>query len=163
MIDETPRERRLTSSFATDQESPGLGLWRISNRWQAHQRRALAPFGLTHVQFVLLASLVWLEGTQPVTQNELARFAHIDPMMTSQVLRVLEDKGLLRRERHPRDARAKALVTTPEGVAVANHANGAVEAADVAFFAPRTNEERAFFSQILTRLSNHTPPTEPET
>ena len=61
-------------------------------------------------------------------------------MMTSQVLRVLEDKGLLRRERHPRDARAKALVTTPEGVAVAHHADGAVELADVAFFAPRTNQ-----------------------
>jgi DNA-binding MarR family transcriptional regulator len=104
-----------------------------------------------------------LERTQPVTQNELARFAHVDPMMTSQVLRVLEDKGLLRRERHPSDARAKALVATPEGVAAANRANGAVEAADVTFFAPLTNEERAFFSQIFTRLSNHTPLTEPET
>ncbi|MGC9154880.1 MAG: MarR family winged helix-turn-helix transcriptional regulator [Ferrimicrobium sp.] len=163
MGDNTLQKRRLASNFSTDQESPGLGLWRVSNRWQAHQRRALVPFGLTHVQFVLLASLVWLEGTEPVTQNELARFAHVDPMMTSQVLRALEDKGMLRREHHPSDARARALVATPEGVAVANRANRAVEEADAAFFAPLTIDERALFSQLLARLSEEVPPSEPET
>lgn len=162
MGNNTPHKRRLASNFSTDQESPGLGLWRLSNTWQAHQRRALVPFGLTHVQFVLLASLVWLEGDTPITQNQLAHFAHVDPMMTSQVLRALEEKGLLRRERHPGDARARALIATPEGVAVANRANSAVEEADATFFAALTVDERVFFTQILARLNEEAPRSEPE-
>ncbi|WP_276961751.1 MULTISPECIES: MarR family winged helix-turn-helix transcriptional regulator [Ferrimicrobium] len=160
MSDTTPHARRLASNFATDEESPGLGLWRLSNTWQACQRRALAPFGLTHVQFVLLASLVWLEGESPITQSQLAHFAHIDPMMTSQVLRALEDKGLLRREPHPRDARARALVATREGVEVANRANVAIEEADAVFFAPLTNTECTLFTQLITRLIDHAKPTD---
>jgi DNA-binding MarR family transcriptional regulator len=86
--------------------SPGLLLWQVSNRWQAAQRAALRPFDLTHVQFVLLASLTWLDNEGPVTQKRLAEHAATDPMMTSQVLRALEERGLIRRGQHPTDARA---------------------------------------------------------
>ena len=47
---------RLDTAFATPEESTGLLLWQVTNRWQAAQRAALQPFGLTHVQFVLTAS-----------------------------------------------------------------------------------------------------------
>ena len=48
--------------FASADDSTGLLLWQVTNRWQAAQRAALKPHGLTHVQFVLLASLTWLAG-----------------------------------------------------------------------------------------------------
>ncbi len=48
----------LRTRFASADQSPGLLLWQVTNRWQAAQRAALAPLGLTHVQFVLLASAV---------------------------------------------------------------------------------------------------------
>ncbi len=120
--------------------SPGLLLWQVTNRWQAAQRATLKPFDLTHVQFVLLASLTWLAGTpsttEPVTQRRLADHAATDPMMTSQVLRTLERRGLVRRSPHPADARAVALAVTPAGRALANRAVGAVEGCDREFFAP---------------------------
>ena len=47
--------RRLDTAFADPEESTGLLLWQVTNRWQAAQRAALQPFGLTHVQFVLTA------------------------------------------------------------------------------------------------------------
>lgn len=75
--------RRLASEFGSADDSVGLLLWQVTNRWQAAQRAALKPFGLTHVQFVLLASLVWLTGDEPVTQRDLAAHAATDPMMTS--------------------------------------------------------------------------------
>jgi len=109
-------------------------LWRVTNAWQAAQRAALRPFDLTHVQFVLLASLVWLRGTGPVTQRGLANHAGTDAMMTSQVLRTLEAKGLVERAAHPSDARARALRPTPAGTKLANRAVGAVEAVDDEFF-----------------------------
>jgi MarR family transcriptional regulator, organic hydroperoxide resistance regulator len=126
--------RTLATSFETADDSPGLMLWRVTNTWQAAMRQALHSFELTHVQFVLLATLVWMRSEVPVTQRELAAHARTDPMMTSQVLRTLERKKLIQRLRHPTDARARALVATPEGIALANRANLAVEAVDASFF-----------------------------
>ena len=128
--------RRLETRFADADDSPGLLLWRVGNRWQAAVREALAPHDLTHTQFVLLASLTWLRQgrDEPVTQRELAAHAQTDVMMTSQVLRALETKGLVERRAHPADARARDLVVTPSGVDAANRAVVAVEACDAAFF-----------------------------
>ncbi|RDI53281.1 MarR family winged helix-turn-helix transcriptional regulator [Nocardia mexicana] len=130
---------RPHTEFEHADDSPGLLLWQVTNRWQAAQRAALAPFGLTHVQFVLLAALTWLADTadgEPVMQRDIATHAATDPMMTSQVLRALEGKGLVRRRDHPHDRRAKSLVPTEAGVALADRAIVAVEACDREFFEP---------------------------
>ena len=144
-------ERRLASEFRIADESVGLLLWQVTNRWQAAQRAALRPFDLTHVQFVLLASLTWLEVDEPVTQRDLATHAFTDPMMTSQVLRVLERRGLVRRTAHPADRRARALTVTDAGAALANQANAAVEACDRAFFAG-LGASRDVFAKALRKL-----------
>ena len=41
-------------------EFPGFLLWNLENRWQREQRRVLAPFELTAVQFLLLSGLTML-------------------------------------------------------------------------------------------------------
>jgi DNA-binding MarR family transcriptional regulator len=128
--------RRLASEYASADESVGLLLWQVTNRWQAAQRAALKPFELTHVQFVLLASLTWLQADGPVTQRDLAAHAYTDPMMTSQVLRALEERGLVSRAPHPDDGRARAVRATRAGATLANRANAAVEACDREYFAP---------------------------
>ncbi|MFC3983246.1 MarR family winged helix-turn-helix transcriptional regulator [Streptosporangium jomthongense] len=116
-------------------ESPGFLLWHVTLRWQREIVAALAPLDLTHVQFVLLATAWWMNshGESP-NQLSLARRAGTDVKMTSQVLRRLEDKGLLGREVDPADTRAKLLRTTDEGAELARRAIGVVEAADAAFF-----------------------------
>jgi len=141
-------DRRLASGFAEAERSPGLLLWRVTNAWQAEQRAALAPFGLTHVQFVLLASLAWLDDEGPVSQRALADSARSDPMMTSQVLRALEAKGLVARAPHPTDARAKALTATDAGAALASAANAAVEAVDRRFFGRLGDDADAFTAHL---------------
>ncbi len=146
----------LRSEFTNADDSPGFMLWRVTNAWQAAQRAALAPFGLTHVQFVLLASLSWLAAESPVTQRDLAGHAHTDPMMTSQVLRALEAKGLIRRAHHPADGRARAVTVTPEGATLAYVANTAVENTDRTFFAPLANQ-RQHFTELLQRLAHSHP------
>jgi DNA-binding MarR family transcriptional regulator len=140
----------LETEFESADQSPGLLLWQVTNRWQQAQRATLKPFGLTHVQFVVLASLTYLAADGPVTQKALAGHAALDPMMTSQVLRALESAGLVVREDHPTDRRAKALTVTTEGRAVANRTVKAVEACDAEFFAPLGNS-RALM-QALTAL-----------
>jgi DNA-binding MarR family transcriptional regulator len=143
----------LGTRFDAAELSPGLALWQVTNRWQAAMRAALEPHGLTHVQYVLLASLVWLQQHDPealTTQARLAEFAATDVMMTSQVVRTLQAKGLLTRESHPQDGRARALRPTATGVRVARDATVDVEDADASFFAPL--ESGAAFLSELARL-----------
>lgn len=134
----------LQSQFTSADDSPGLLLWQVSNRWQAAQRAVLKPLGLTHVQFVLLASLTWLTTDGPVTQRELAEHAATDPMMTSQVVRVLEANGWIKRAAHVSDGRAWALQVTRSGAALARKANVAVERCDADFFAALGTREAGF-------------------
>ena len=117
------------------EQSPGFLLWRTTLRWQRVMTETLKPIGLTHVQFVLLASLWWFDSQdlQP-SQRELADHASADVMMTSQVLRALEGKALITRADDPADARKKVLRMTSEGRSLAVQAVQAVEAADRSFF-----------------------------
>jgi DNA-binding MarR family transcriptional regulator len=142
----------LETEFTDAGDSTGLLLWRVTNSWQAAIRAGLAPHGLTHVQFVLLASLAWLGPDAEVTQTALAGFARTDIMMTSQVLRALEAKGLVTRERHPDDGRARIIRATAEGVALANRANRDVERIDREFFG-RLGARTADFTAALTALA----------
>ncbi|MEV4426500.1 MarR family winged helix-turn-helix transcriptional regulator [Streptomyces sp. R-07] len=118
-------------------ESPGFLLWHATLRWQRDIAAALAPLDLTHVQFVLLACAWWLnsQGEHP-NQLALARQAGTDVKMTSQVLRTLEQKGLVEREVDPADTRAKRLRVTDTGAALAPRAIAAVEQVDALFFRP---------------------------
>ncbi|MGX8011167.1 MarR family winged helix-turn-helix transcriptional regulator [Mesorhizobium sp. ORM8.1] len=118
-------------------ESPGLLLWRTTMRWQRVMTAALAPLDLTHVQFVLLASAMWLgRNGEPPNQVQLAAQAGTEVKMTSDVVARLEAKGLIARETDPRDTRAKVTRITAAGTAAVQRAIVAVEAADAAFFEP---------------------------
>ncbi len=113
----------------------------------------LAPHQLTHVQFVLLASLWWLQdhADQPPTQVRLAEQAGTDPTMTSQVLRKLETRGLLTRTPDPADSRARRLELTATGLALVARALADVEAADHQYFTALGNRREAFL-EALTAL-----------
>ncbi len=122
--------------YSSADDSPGFLLWQVTNRWQRGQRAALEPLNLTHVQYVVLAVGVWLSRSgEAVTQAQIAAEARIDPMMASQVLRTLEDKGLVRRAPHPTDSRAKAVEMTDGGRTLAAQATQVVEDVDERFFA----------------------------
>lgn len=144
----------LDTQYPEAQSSPGLALWRATNAWQKRIRAALAPHDLTHVQYVLLASLTWMDRSDPVTQRDLAQHAELDVMMTSQVLRTLEAKGYIRREPHPEDRRAIAVQPTPRGVELANLATHDVESADAEYFAALTPSQRESFVAALQRLAS---------
>lgn len=121
------------------QDSPGFLMWRATLRWQRTIAAALGPVGLTHVQFVLLASVWWLSEQagstrQLPSQRAVAEHADTDVMMTSQVLRALERRGLLIRTGDPTDARVKRLTVTQNGRRLAEQAITLVEQADASFF-----------------------------
>ena len=130
------RGQPLPTRHSGPAESPGFLLWRISNAWQRRQRLALGPFGLTHSQFVVLATATWFGTAETLTQARISQLSGIDPMTTSQVLRALETASLIERVDHPTDPRAKSIVVTRAGRDLARKAVVVVEEADAAFFAP---------------------------
>lgn len=107
---------------------------------------------LTHVQFVLLASLWWLvdHDDHSLTQAQLAQQAGTDPMMTSQVTRKLETRGLLERAQDPTDSRARRLRLTAAGRALITRALSDVEAADEEYFAALGSQRESFIRALRT-------------
>jgi MarR family transcriptional regulator, organic hydroperoxide resistance regulator len=129
-------QKPLPSRLSGPAESPGFLLWKVSNAWQRRQRAALQPLGLTHSQFVILATSTWFGASETLTQARIAELSGVDVMTTSQVVRALETAKLLERRAHPDDPRAKAIVVTEAGREKAKKAVVVVEETDAAFFEP---------------------------
>lgn len=130
--------------------SPGFLLWHVTHAWQRAVAAALGPLELTHVQFVLLACVWWLEeqGCTP-NQLQLARQAGTDVKMTSQVLRKLEAKGLIERTVDPSDSRARRLRPTRDGARLAGRAVVAVDDVDARFFSGDTDTVTAVLQRLV--------------
>lgn len=145
---------QLNTSFKGPDASPGFLLWRITCQWQSAQRAALAPLDLTHSQFVLLASIVWLSAKSVPTQRELSDFSKIDVMTTSQVTRTLLAKELITRKPSSSDKRSYLLAPTPTGISLARKAIPIVESVDKNFFAPVNHDLPQMIISMQALLNN---------
>lgn len=142
-----------TFSVEKSEDSSGFLLWQVTNLWQREIKRALEPYDLTHSQFVLMASIHWLTlHEQDVTQILLSSHTKIDPMTTSTVLRTLQTKGLLQRQEHLTDTRAKIVGLTDKGRKIIKQAVKTVEAFDKTFFATLGKKAPVFNEQLLILL-----------
>ena len=85
-------------------------------KWRVAVDRALAPRGLTHAQYVMLASLYGLErdGRTP-TQRELADHTGLEALYVSKLARSLDADGLIQRTRDDVDTRSVRLELTAKG------------------------------------------------
>jgi DNA-binding MarR family transcriptional regulator len=129
-----PKWKKI-SQFEDPEQSPGFLLWQISTEWRRQIETGLATLGLTHPQFVLLASLGWLtRNGSLVTQVELARHCKMDITMTSQILRTLEKKGYLQRKQSKQDERSKLPYLTKNGALLIEKSIPLVESIDRKFF-----------------------------
>ncbi len=73
---------------------------------------AFAKYGVTADQFVLLATL---SRGDALTQRELARRMSSDPSTVRAMLVLLEKQGLVERDVHPSDSRARTVALTAAG------------------------------------------------
>jgi len=127
----------MTLSGGGSPTSTGFLLWHVSLRWRVALGRDLAPLGLTHTQFVLLATLYRFSnsGTQP-SQRELADQSGLDVMLVSRVVRALEGAQLVRRDASSADPRAFQLALTPLGTDTVLAAVKVVHEVEQRFLAP---------------------------
>ena len=110
-------------SQGSEKATPGFLVWRLSMKWRVAVDRAVAPLGLTHAQYSLVASLYGMQrsGERP-SQRRLADRTGLEPLYVSKLARTLEAAGLLERTRDPRDPRAVQLALTEQGREVTGRA-----------------------------------------
>jgi DNA-binding MarR family transcriptional regulator len=105
--------------------SPTVGylVWRLSMKWRTAVDDVVAPLGLTHAQYSVLASLRGMarSGLQP-SQRELADHTGLDPIYISKLVRSMEGSGLIERRSDDHDGRAVRLTVTRHGGQVADRA-----------------------------------------
>ena len=127
------------------EDSSGFLLWQVTTLWQRGIKKALDTIEITHPQFVLLASLLWLSGQKKsVMQIDLSQHSQIDPMTTSTVIRTLQKKGLVERREHETDTRAKIVLLTANGLKVTRKAVKIIENFDAYFFQSLGDKADAF-------------------
>jgi DNA-binding MarR family transcriptional regulator len=130
--------------------SPGYHLFRASLAWTSAVARALSPIELTHTQFFVLGALRWItkeEGRSPKIR-EVADFVSLDRMMTSQVVRALEERGFISRRDDPSDSRAWLLELTKSGELIFQEAITEVKAVDRDFFEPLGKRVSSFIDEL---------------
>ena len=110
-------------STTSEGATPGFLVWRLSMKWRVAVDRAVAPLGLTHAQYSLVASLYGMQhsGLRP-SQRHLADRTGLEALYVSKLARALESSGLVERTRDPRDPRAVQLALTDEGREVTRQA-----------------------------------------
>ena len=126
---------KKSGQFEANAAGLGLLLWQVASNWRRQLEHALKPLDLTHTQFIVLSSIHQLtyDGTD-ITQGELARHAELDNTMTSQIIRLLEQKGFIERRMRPGDERSKFPHLTQDGQELVDQATPVVEEVDGIFF-----------------------------
>jgi MarR family transcriptional regulator, organic hydroperoxide resistance regulator len=126
----TPSSRSSGGGF-------GFALAHAAQVWRARLTDALSDLAVTAPQFLVLAALLHIHGRgeEAPTQREIAERTGTDANTTSQILRGIERRGLIRRDAHARDSRAFALSLTPEGLELAGECARRARALNDTFFA----------------------------
>jgi len=130
----------------------GYLLWRISNLWQRKINDLLSQHDITHVQYLLLATISWMDSqNHKINQESLAQQSQSHKMMTSKVIRHLEKMGYVERYKDPLDTRSRLIKLTPSGIDKHNQVKELFRVEDAQFFG-RIENNRFSMNRLLTDM-----------
>ena len=128
---------------------PGALLFIASQAAQELANKRLAPLGFGVRAFGVLTVLA---EQGPLSQQAIGEQLKIDRTTMVAMIDELEQSGLVRRDRSPRDRRAYAVTLTANGKTKQKRAVKALDGARDEFFAPLSPREREQFFEMLRRL-----------
>jgi DNA-binding MarR family transcriptional regulator len=146
-----------TSADTTITEFAGQLFFRL---WRASHTRiaaALETLGLTPARFGLLNLLGALEGAN---QQELGSAMGIDPSTMVSLIDELEAAGLAKRQPHPRDRRARAVVLTAKGRRLRERGRQMASQVEDEVLGGLTAAQRRELIKLI-RLANSSAPPQP--
>ena len=133
----------------------GYTLMHAAQTWRTEATAVLKPHGLTVPQFLVVMALYRQarHDWAPLTQTAVAVRLGMDANTTSQVVRGLERRDILKRTRHPGDARARALVLTESGAILARDSAADARRLNDTYFSVISADQLAALGQTLETLS----------
>ena len=124
-------------------------LYRAAEQSHSLANEMLARVGLTARQVGILTLVTERE---PMTQKALGEVLRIDRTTMVALIDDLERKGLVFRQRHPRDRRAFLVFPTEPGQAAKARAIDILDEQQRRFLAPLTAAEQRQLGDLLKRL-----------
>lgn len=112
-----------------------------------HER--IAPLGIVPGQFPALLALWEHDG---VTQKELVARLDIEQATMANTLTRMERDGLIRRTKHPSDARAQQIWLTAKAKGIRDQAYAAANEVNAVALSALNQKERAEFIAHMTRV-----------
>lgn len=109
------------------------------------------PFDITPIQYAVLAAL---KARPDIEQIKLAGLAALDRSTTGYVVDRLEARKLVLRKPCAADRRLKRISLTASGEAIVDDIQTAIARTQDRILSPLNPEERALFTDFLTRLAN---------
>lgn len=109
----------------------------------------IAPLGIVIGQFPILLGLWEQDG---ITQRELLAKLDIEQATLANTLARMERDGLIKRTRHPSDARAQTISLTKRALDIRDKAYGAAEEQNALAVSALSAEERTQFLDYMRRV-----------
>jgi DNA-binding MarR family transcriptional regulator len=128
---------------------PGFLIRRLNQIHHAIFFEECRDFNITPVQYGALSAL---EAEPGLDQKALGMVVGLDRTNTADVLKRLEERGLVRRQQSPSDGRAKNAFLTIEGQQVTEEMYAAMVSAQERFIAPLKSGERKRLLGLLRIL-----------
>jgi DNA-binding MarR family transcriptional regulator len=132
------------------EESIGLLLRDFFHTVRAAMEEALKPSGYTPPQFMALMIVEKMPG---ISGAELARMARITPQAMAELLTGLEKAGLVRRQRHPDNARIYAAHLTAHGEAAHAACESAMRVMRDRMLRLMNDADRKHFARLLAQAT----------
>jgi DNA-binding MarR family transcriptional regulator len=145
------RTSGLEAGFSLD-ESLGFLVNQLGKKLAASFNERLAEYGLTTTQWGVLACL-W--GENGLSQRELSRRSGIDPATLTEMLKRMEARGLVHRERDPDNNRLQRVYLTEHDTTLRDTLAADAAAVNRLATTDFSEAERAQLLRLLRRaLSN---------
>jgi DNA-binding MarR family transcriptional regulator len=145
------REIRQTRPFASPSQEGVVALFRTADLLRRSLTRLVEPHGITLQQYNVLRILRGAGEAGLPTLDIAGRMIEHSPGATRLVDRLVA-KGLVRRERCPRDRRQVLCWITPSGLDLLATLDQPIQQGDDAFFAPLAAAEMEGFLHALEAL-----------
>lgn len=131
-------------------QRPGFLIRRVNQIHIAMFFESCKDFAITPVQYGLLTTL----SERPnLDQTSLCAEVGVDRTTMADVLRRLEERGLVKRSNSPTDGRLKIANITPRGRKVMKDMYGSMREAQVRLLSPLNAKDQATFVRLLMQLA----------
>lgn len=156
MADAIDRIQAQWRAVRPDLDSSPIGIFgrlsRASRAAEARMHETFALHGIDRSAFDVLVTLRREGEPYRMSARELQDLTLVTSAAVAQRVNRLEERGLVRRQAHPNDARVTDIQLTPEGFAIVDAAMGDHMATEAAMLASLSEDEREQLAHLLATL-----------